>query len=91
MATAITSGETGVDDALPEVDGIVQRPDTPADVLSKFLVNVALATEVEREDGEELCQVFYGVYYIYLELLCFLFHTPGRRIMMKKDDCCTSA
>ena len=57
MATAITSGETGVDDALPEVDGIVQRPDTPADVLSKFLVNVALATEVEREDGEELCQV----------------------------------
>ncbi|KAF3004298.1 hypothetical protein E8E13_008743 [Curvularia kusanoi] len=57
MATAITSGELGVDDALPEVDGIVQRSDGPADVLSKFLVNVALATEVEREDGEELCQV----------------------------------
>lgn len=57
MATAITSDEAGVDDALPEVEGIVQRPDSPGDVLSKFLVNVALATEVEREDGEELCQV----------------------------------
>ncbi|KZM19532.1 DNA helicase [Ascochyta rabiei] len=57
MATAITNGETGVDDALPEVEGIAQRPDSPADVLSKFLVNVALATEVERENGEEVCQV----------------------------------
>lgn len=57
MATAITDGETGVDDALPEVEGIVQRPDSPTDLLSKFLVNVALATEVEREDGEEVCQV----------------------------------
>lgn len=57
MATAITDGEVGVDDALPVVEGIVQRPDSAADVLSKFLVNVALATEVEREDGEELCQV----------------------------------
>ena len=57
MATAITDGEMGVVDALPEVEGIVQRPDSPADVLSKFLINVALATEVEREDGEEVCQV----------------------------------
>lgn len=57
MATAITDGETGVDDALPEVEGIVQRPDSPADVLSKFLVNVALATEVQRDDGEEVCQI----------------------------------
>lgn len=57
MATAIVHGETGVDDALPEVEGISQRPDSPADVLSKFLVNVALATEVQREDGEEVCQV----------------------------------
>lgn len=57
MATAIVDGETGVDDALPEVEGIAQRPDSPADILSKFLVNVALATEVEREDGEEVCQV----------------------------------
>lgn len=57
MATAINDGETGVDDALPEVEGISQRPDSPADVLSKFLVNVALATEVEREDGQEASQV----------------------------------
>ncbi|KAF9699087.1 hypothetical protein EKO04_003219 [Ascochyta lentis] len=57
MATAITDGEIGVDDALPEVEGIVQRPDSPADILSKFLVNVALATEVERENGEEVCQI----------------------------------
>jgi DNA helicase-2/ATP-dependent DNA helicase PcrA len=57
MAAAITNGETGVDDALPEVEGIVQRPDSPADVLSKFLVNVALATEVEKEDGEQVCQI----------------------------------
>lgn len=57
MATAIVDGETGVDDALPEVEGIVQRPDSVADILSKFLVNVALATEVEREDGEEVYQV----------------------------------
>ncbi|KAF2632818.1 UvrD-helicase-domain-containing protein [Macroventuria anomochaeta] len=57
MAKAISDGETGFDDALPEVESIVQRPDSPADILSKFLVNVALATEVEREDGEEVCQV----------------------------------
>ncbi|KAF1933898.1 UvrD-helicase-domain-containing protein [Didymella exigua CBS 183.55] len=57
MSTAITDCEMGFNDALPEVDGIVQRPDSPADILSKFLVNVALATEVEREDGEEACQV----------------------------------
>ena len=56
MATAIASGETGVDDTLPEVEGLVQRPDSPADTLSKFLVNVALATEVERDGGEEVCQ-----------------------------------
>jgi len=57
MATAIVNGETGVDDALPDVEGMAQRPGTPADVLSKFLVNVALATEVEKEDGKEVCQV----------------------------------
>ncbi|KAH6619982.1 ATP-depentend DNA helicase-like protein [Boeremia exigua] len=57
MAGAIVDGEMGVDDTLPEVEGIIQRPDSSADVLSKFLVNVALATEVERNDGEEVCQV----------------------------------
>ncbi|KAJ4313630.1 ATP-dependent DNA helicase srs2 [Neodidymelliopsis sp. IMI 364377] len=57
MAAAITNGETGVDDALPEVEGVLQRLDSPADVLSKFLVNVALATEVEKEDGEQVCQI----------------------------------
>ncbi|KAJ4374324.1 ATP-dependent DNA helicase srs2 [Neocucurbitaria cava] len=57
MATALAEGEEIGDDALPAVDGIEQRPDTTVDTLSKFLVNVALATEVERDDGEELSQV----------------------------------
>ncbi|KAF2003799.1 P-loop containing nucleoside triphosphate hydrolase protein [Amniculicola lignicola CBS 123094] len=45
------------DDALPEVEGIEQRKDTAADILSKFLANVALSTEIERPDGEEISQV----------------------------------
>ncbi|CAO2657125.1 Nn.00g032510.m01.CDS01 [Neocucurbitaria sp. VM-36] len=57
MATALAEGEEVADDALPAVEGIEQRPDTAVDTLSKFLVNVALATEVERNDGEELSQV----------------------------------
>ncbi|PVI03330.1 UvrD-helicase-domain-containing protein [Periconia macrospinosa] len=54
LASALTDTE---DDALPVVDGIEQREDTAADILSKFLVNVALSTEVEKNEGEELCQV----------------------------------
>jgi DNA helicase-2/ATP-dependent DNA helicase PcrA len=57
MATASEDGEDADDDALPMVEGLEQSPDTPFDALSKFLVNVALATEVERDDGEEVNQV----------------------------------
>ncbi|KAF2279365.1 ATP-depentend DNA helicase-like protein [Westerdykella ornata] len=57
MAAAVANGETISDDALPVVDGVEQREDTAADLLSKFLSNVALSTEVERPDGEEPNQV----------------------------------
>ncbi|KAF2653550.1 UvrD-helicase-domain-containing protein [Lophiostoma macrostomum CBS 122681] len=58
MASTTANGEEVPDeDALPVVDGIEQRRDTAADVLSKFLVNVALSTEIERPDGEEPNQV----------------------------------
>ncbi|KAH7120009.1 P-loop containing nucleoside triphosphate hydrolase protein [Dendryphion nanum] len=58
QASQIASA-AGVDDAdaLPVVDGVEQRQDTAADVLSKFLANVALSTEVEKTEGEELSQV----------------------------------
>jgi DNA helicase-2/ATP-dependent DNA helicase PcrA len=56
LATASDEGEDA-DDALPVVEGVEQRPSTPFDALSKFLINVALATEVERDDGEEVNQV----------------------------------
>lgn len=39
------------DDSLPEVDGLKQGEDT--DVLAKFLANVALASEVKKEENEE--------------------------------------
>ncbi|KAF1842237.1 UvrD-helicase-domain-containing protein [Cucurbitaria berberidis CBS 394.84] len=57
MAATLAEGEEAADDALPAVDGIEQRPDTAVDTLSKFLVNVALATEIERDGGEEISQV----------------------------------
>jgi DNA helicase-2/ATP-dependent DNA helicase PcrA len=57
MATVSDDGEDAEDDALPVVEGVEQRSGTPFDMLSKFLVNVALATEVERDDGEEVNQV----------------------------------
>ncbi|KAF2691707.1 ATP-depentend DNA helicase-like protein [Lentithecium fluviatile CBS 122367] len=50
-------GEEADDEALPVVEGVEQRQDTAADVLSKFLVNVALSTELDRADGEEVNQV----------------------------------
>ncbi|KAL9130665.1 MAG: hypothetical protein Q9217_001192 [Psora testacea] len=41
------------DDALPTIDGLVQEKHNPAEeALSRFLANVALATELQRE-GEE--------------------------------------
>jgi DNA helicase-2/ATP-dependent DNA helicase PcrA len=57
MAAAVANGEEVVDDALPVVDEIEQRQDTAADILSKFLVNVALSTELDRGEGEEINQV----------------------------------
>lgn len=57
MASIFSEKQEVADDALPVVDGIEQRQDTAADVLSKFLANVALSTEVERKGGEELNQV----------------------------------
>lgn len=56
LAAAVANDEAA-DDALPVVEGIEQRPDTAADLLSKFLANVALSTDVERADGEQLDQV----------------------------------
>ncbi|KAF1949899.1 UvrD-helicase-domain-containing protein [Byssothecium circinans] len=57
LAMSLSNGEEVTDDALPVVEGIEQREDTAADILSKFLANVALSTEVEKQDGEELSQV----------------------------------
>jgi DNA helicase-2/ATP-dependent DNA helicase PcrA len=57
MASNTIDGEEVPDDALPVVEGVEQREDTAADILSKFLANVALSTEVERPDGEEPNQV----------------------------------
>lgn len=56
MATALASGEEITDDALPVVDGIEQRQDTAADVLSKFLANVTLSS-ITDQDGGEVAQV----------------------------------
>jgi DNA helicase-2/ATP-dependent DNA helicase PcrA len=52
MATALASGEEITDDALPVVDGIQQREDTAADVLSKFLANVTLSSITDQDSGE---------------------------------------
>jgi DNA helicase-2/ATP-dependent DNA helicase PcrA len=56
MATAVASGEGISDDALPEVEGLEQREDTAADILSKFLANVTLSSAADHE-GAELDQV----------------------------------
>ena len=57
QATQMADGGETDEDALPIVDGIEQRQDTAADVLSKFLVNIALSSELDRGDGEEVAQV----------------------------------
>ncbi|KAH8639180.1 ATP-dependent DNA helicase [Alternaria alternata] len=56
MATAVANGEEISDDALPVVEGIQQRNDTGADILSKFLANVTLSSAADQE-GSELDQV----------------------------------
>jgi DNA helicase-2/ATP-dependent DNA helicase PcrA len=57
MVSAISDGSEDVDDALPVVEGVEQRPDTAADTLSKFLANVALSTATEQPEGEEVNHV----------------------------------
>jgi DNA helicase-2/ATP-dependent DNA helicase PcrA len=57
QATQMAGGEETDEDALPVIDGIEQRQDTAADILSKFLVNIALSSELDRDDGEEVQQV----------------------------------
>jgi DNA helicase-2/ATP-dependent DNA helicase PcrA len=56
MATAVANGEEISDDALPEVEGLEQRKDTAADILSKFLANVTLSSAADQE-GAELDQI----------------------------------
>lgn len=57
MAAKGSTDDGRPDDAVPIVDGVEQREDTAEDILSRFLANVALSTEVERPDGEEPDQV----------------------------------
>jgi DNA helicase-2/ATP-dependent DNA helicase PcrA len=56
MATAIANGEAVTDDALPVVDGVEQRQDTAADILSKFLANVTLSS-IADQDGSDVDQL----------------------------------
>ncbi|KAL6703071.1 ATP-dependent DNA helicase srs2 [Coniothyrium glycines] len=56
MATAVANGEEISDDALPIVEGLEQRQDTAADILSKFLANVTLSSAADQE-GADLDQV----------------------------------
>ena len=57
LATSVANGEEIADDALPLVEGIEQRQDTAADILSRFLANVTLSSAVEQPGGEEVNQV----------------------------------
>ncbi|KAF1937329.1 ATP-dependent DNA helicase pcrA [Clathrospora elynae] len=52
MTTAFANGEDILDDALPIVQGVEQREDTGADILSKFLANVTLSSVADQEGGE---------------------------------------
>lgn len=52
MATAVANGEEISGDALPEVEGIEQRQDGPADILSKFLANVTLSSAADQESSD---------------------------------------
>lgn len=53
MATAVANGEEISDDALPVAEGIEQRPDSAADILSKFLANVTLSSAADQEGTEQ--------------------------------------
>ncbi|CBX94679.1 hypothetical protein IAQ61_009365 [Plenodomus lingam] len=52
MATAAANGEEIIDDALPVVEGVEQRQDSAADILSKFLANVTLSSAADQEGGD---------------------------------------
>ncbi|KAF2201504.1 UvrD-helicase-domain-containing protein, partial [Delitschia confertaspora ATCC 74209] len=57
VAQATGMADTTDDDVLPAVEGLEQRQYTTEDLLSRFLVNVALSMEDEREDGQAPNQV----------------------------------
>ncbi|KAF2501537.1 ATP-depentend DNA helicase-like protein [Lophium mytilinum] len=57
VALSTEAGENALDEILPVVDGIEQRTLSSGDILTKFLSNVALSTEVEKKDGEQAEQV----------------------------------
>lgn len=57
MATSVANGEEVADDALPAVEGLEQRRDTAADILSTFLANVTLSSAIEQPGDEEVNQV----------------------------------
>lgn len=52
MATAMANGEEITDDSLPVVEGVEQRQDTAADILSKFLANVTLSSVADQDGGD---------------------------------------
>lgn len=54
QATDIT---VATEEALPIVEDIDQREFSSEDTLSRFLANVALSTEVEKAEGEQVSQV----------------------------------
>lgn len=56
MATALADGEEISDDVLPIVEGLEQRPNTAADILSKFLANVTLSSSADQ-GGTDINQI----------------------------------
>ena len=57
LATSVANGEEVADDTLPSVEGLEQRQDTAADILSKFLANVTLSSAIEQPGGDQVNQV----------------------------------
>lgn len=57
LATSVANGEEVSDDTLPSVEGLEQRQDTAADILSKFLANVTLSSAIEQPGGDEVNQI----------------------------------
>ncbi|KAF2815246.1 ATP-depentend DNA helicase-like protein [Mytilinidion resinicola] len=57
VALSTEAGDNALDESLPVVEGIEQRTLSSGDILTKFLSNVALSTEVEKKDGQRAEQV----------------------------------